>query len=99
MGKGSRLFTAGWGRDGKVGSRFVDGTEWEYTISWWDGTGRDREAGREIGREPDPDMFVVVFFFLYPTAVVANKPQARHTCAYFIHGVSILLNYIRNPAL
>ena len=55
MGKGSRLLTAGWEWDGKVGSHSVDGTGWEYTISCRDGTGQDhgtgRERSREIGRE------------------------------------------------
>ena len=36
-GKGSRLLTAGWEWDGKVGSHLVDGTGSEYTISWRDG--------------------------------------------------------------
>ena len=46
MGKGFRLFTTGWEWDGKVGSHLVDGTGRDYTISWWDRTGRDRETRR-----------------------------------------------------
>ena len=46
MGKCSRLFTAGWEWDGKVGSHFVEGMEREYTISW-DGTGRETMPRRE----------------------------------------------------
>ena len=39
MGKGSRLFTAGWEWDGKVGSHVVDGIgRWEATwLTGWDG--------------------------------------------------------------
>ena len=46
MGKCFRLLTAGWEWDGKVGSHLVDGTGRDYTISWWDRTGRDRETRR-----------------------------------------------------
>ena len=49
LGKGSPLFTAGWEWDGNVGSHLVDKTGWESAIYWWDGTGRDEGAGREIG--------------------------------------------------
>ena len=47
MGKGFRLFTTGWEWDGTVGGHLVDGTVRDYTISWWDGTGRDRGTSRE----------------------------------------------------
>ena len=38
MGKGFRLFAAGWEWDRKVGSRLVDGTG-RTTTYWWDGIG------------------------------------------------------------
>ena len=47
MLKGFRLFTAEWESDRKVGSHLVDGTGRDYTICWWDGSGRDRGMGRE----------------------------------------------------
>ena len=49
--KGSRVFIVGWARNRKVGRHLIDGTEWKYTISWWDGTRRDRGTGRENRRE------------------------------------------------
>ena len=51
MGKCFRLLTAGWEWDGKVGSHLVDGTGRDYTICWWDGSGRDRGMGREYSRD------------------------------------------------
>ena len=53
MGKASRLLIAGQEWDGKLGSHLVDGTGWECTISWRDGTGsrNGSETGREIGRK------------------------------------------------
>ena len=41
MGKGSRLFTAGWEWDGKVGSHLVDGTGQDGATRFHGGTGRD----------------------------------------------------------
>ena len=47
MGKYSRLFTVAWEWDGKVGSHSVDGMGRDYTISRWEGTGREKIPGRE----------------------------------------------------
>ena len=56
MGNGSRLFSAGWRQDGKVGSHSVGRTKGAYTISRWDETGRDRRTGRHIDRGKCPDI-------------------------------------------
>ena len=52
MGNGSRLFTAGWGQDGKVGSHLGDRTKGEYHTRFPGGTRREgigEPAGTSIG--------------------------------------------------
>ena len=78
MGKGFRLFTTGWEWDGTVGGHLVDGTVRDYTISWWDETGRETIRRRvEVGISVGHRMYVVPVIAQHNGCLLYTSPSPR----------------------